>query len=366
MKIVFCLSFQFLWLITYVFSQSHCKERNDIVGEVRFDRSKDKALLLYMGAGHLEPYLSGSNQLRRCFASSLSLGDFNAAFFCAAHAVQFSIISAEKDLTSLLKEIDYYLLLLETYKSELAKKFILCYRETVATLIDKGETTGIDAKISYADVCDLGPRNKLQELFHFHSVFRYYWLGYTERCHHYIQESLAIAKKDSFFIVIIKFYQGKETQKLCSFERLFHQELSNTLPFIAAGLTLLDMIKKKKNYSKTVEIDKIIASIKVAASHAETNFRNRLELLEAERYGLAANHESIVALHAYNKSIISSQKAGFLHEQGLACEKAGLYCKRMKDNENSLAYFNQALDCYEKWGSSVKVEFIRKELGKLA
>ena len=104
--------------------------------------------------------------------------------------------------------------------------------------------------------------------------------------------------------------------------------------------------------------------MKVAASHAETNFRNKLELLEAEKYGISGHHESNVALLAYNKSIISAQKAGFLHEQGLACEKAGLYCKRMKDNENALAYFNQALDCYEKWGSSVKVEFIRKELGQ--
>ena len=136
--------------------------------------------------------------------------------------------------------------------------------------------------------------------------------------------------------------------------------------FITAGLNSLDSIKKKANYSKSVEVDEIIATMKVAASHAETNFTNKLELLEAERYGLAAGHESIVALHAYNKAIISAQKAGFLHEQGLACEKAGSYCKRMKDNENALAYFNQALECYEKWGSSVKVEFIRKELGKLA
>ena len=155
--------------------------------------------------------------------------------------------------------------------------------------------------------------------------------------------------------------------KLCSFGLLFHQELSNALPFITAGLNLLDAIKKKKNYSKSVEVDEIIASMKIAASHAETNFRNKLELLEAEKFGITALHlhKSDVVFQAYDKSILSAQKAGFLHEQGLACEKAGLYCKRMKDKENALAYFNQALDCYEKWGSSVKVEFIRKELGKL-
>ena len=150
--------------------------KNALVLSEKFGSSDEKTQLCVsysMGAGHLEPFYLNASQLRKGFSAGLSSGGANTAFFCAAQAILFSIISAEKDLTSLLKEIDYYLLLLETYKNELGKKFILCYRETVATLIDKGETTGIDAKISYADVCDLGPRNKLQELFHFHSVFRY-------------------------------------------------------------------------------------------------------------------------------------------------------------------------------------------------
>ena len=105
--------------------------------------------------------------------------------------------------------------------------------------------------------------------------------------------------------------------------------------------------------------------MKFVASHAETNFRNKLELLEAEQYGLTARQESVVAFHAYNMAIVSAQKAGFLHEQGLACERAGFYCKRMKYDEKALSYFNQALECYQKWGSSVKVEYVRKELDKL-
>ena len=141
---------------------------------------------------------------------------------------------------------------------------------------------------------------------------------------------------------------------------------SNALPFITAGLYLLDVIKKKMSYSKSVEVDEIIASMKVAASHAETNFRNKLELLEAEKYVITPRRNNVVALQAYDTAIASAQKAGFLHEQGLACEKAGLYCKSTKDNDKALTYFNQALECYEKWGSSVKVEFIRKELSQLS
>ena len=126
------------------------------------------------------------------------------------------------------------------------------------------------------------------------------------------------------------------------------------------------MRKKKANLPQTRVVEGIIASMKVAASHAEANFKNKLELLEAERYGLTAYHDSALALHAYDAAIASAQKAGFIHEQGLACEKAGFYSKRTKDNDKALSYFNQALECYTKWGSSVKVEFIRKELCKVS
>jgi len=128
---------------------------------------------------------------------------------------------------------------------------------------------------------------------------------------------------------------------------------------------LLDMIKKKANFSKTVEVDEIIVSMKVAASHAESNFRNKLELLEAEQYGITSLQNSVTALYAYDMAIASARKSKFIHEEGLACEKAAFYCKRMKDNEKALVYFNRARECYEKWGSTVRVEFIQKELCKL-
>ena len=132
----------------------------------------------------------------------------------------------------------------------------------------------------------------------------------------------------------------------------------------SVGLNLLDMIRKKPSFPKTKEIHEIIASIRVAASHAESNCRNKLELLEAEQYGIAAPNNSVAVLFGYNSAIASARKARFHHEEGLACEKAGFYCKRTKDNEKAFMYFNQARECYEKWGSTVKVEFIQKELSK--
>ena len=205
-------------------SCSHIAKSAWVLSE-KFGSSDEKTQLCtnyYMGAGHLEPYQLNASQLRKGFASGLSSGGANTAFFCAAHGIHFSIISADRDLTSLLKEIDYYLLLLGTYKNELAKKFILCYRETVSTLIDKGDKTGIEAKLSQSDVetCDLAQGNKLQEAFYFQRMFRNYWRGYTERFHYYTQKYLSISNGRFFYNYNIKFYQGEEIH---SFERLFHK-----------------------------------------------------------------------------------------------------------------------------------------------
>ena len=191
--------------------------KSALVLSEKFGSSDDKPQLCVnysMGAGHLEPYHLNASQLRKGFSAGLSSGAANTALFCAAQAILSSIISAEKDLTSLLKEIDYYLLLLETYKNELAKKIALCYRETVATLIDKGETTGIEAKLSLRDVeaCDIGQGNQLQEVFYNHQMFRNYWLGYTERCHYYGQKCATIFKEIRAFA--FHFYYGKKVQAL--------------------------------------------------------------------------------------------------------------------------------------------------------
>ena len=40
------------------------------------------------------------------------------------------------------------------------------------------------------------------------------------------------------------------------------------------------------NVVKSDQVDEIIESMKIAASHASPNFRNKLELLEAEQYGV--------------------------------------------------------------------------------
>jgi|SaaInl74LU_5_DNA_1037368.scaffolds.fasta_scaffold04516_2 hypothetical protein len=73
----------------------------------RFDLSDemvDVQLHFHRGAGQLDSYQLCATQLRKSFASGLSSGNANIAFFCAGQGVQFSMISAEKEWCDMEKE----------------------------------------------------------------------------------------------------------------------------------------------------------------------------------------------------------------------------------------------------------------------
>ena len=284
--------------------------------------------------GYLEWFHSGVRRLRGGFESSLSSGHANMGFLCAGLSTIFSIFSGEKNLILLLKEIDYYLHLLKTYKSEMTRKLLLISRETVSKLIDKGEATSIEGEDNSKPEAKTG---KHLDLMHVNATIQNYYLGYSERCRFFAYKSLAsFPKPGRLYRVVVLFYHG---------------------------LNLIDHLKKKSNPPRRREVNEIIASLKVTVTHADANFRNKLQLLEAEKYALDGRYTQ--ALNSYDVAIATARDRKFIHEQGLACEKAALYFKRIRDFTNAYRYFRQARECYEEWGSKIKVEEIAREMSSL-
>lgn len=297
------------------------------------DQLAEHQLFFNHTVGHLECFHKGIHRLRGAFESALSSGNANMGFLCALQSLGFSIISGERELTVLLKDIDYYLHLLRTYKSETTRRLLLDTRETVSLLIDKGEATSIEAK----ECSGAGDDTINLEVYYFYRAFQSFWLGFKERFHHFAQKCLIkFPPPGRLYGTQVRFYHG---------------------------LNLLEMLKKKSNAPRRKEVDEVIALMKRAVSQADSNFRNKLELLEAEKHGLDARHSLAVKL--YDAAIASAKKSKFIHEQGLSCEKAGFYYKKICDLRNALDYFQQAHACYEKWGSRVKVEAIQREIDGL-
>jgi len=137
-------------------------------------------------------------------------------------------------------------------------------------------------------------------MFFFHEAIRCFWLGYTDRFKRFASKCLDMfGHLPQFNTYQIKFYHGLYLVK----------------------------IQKKKKSKETLRL--AIAGVSEAASISEWNFLNKLELLEAELYSFEEKNE--LALASYDASIASARNSRFIHEQGLACEKAGFHCKKKKD-----------------------------------
>ena len=99
-----------------------------------------------------------------------------------------------------------------------------------------------------------------------------------------------------------------------------------------------------------------ITILKPAAELSPWNFRNKLHLLEAQMFSF--DEKNVEAKASYAAAIASSCASRFIHEQGLACELAGLHYKKIGESETALHLLQRAKECYQSWGSQMKVESI--------
>jgi predicted ATPase/class 3 adenylate cyclase len=87
--------------------------------------------------------------------------------------------------------------------------------------------------------------------------------------------------------------------------------------------------------------------------HAPANSRHKLSLLEAERAWVEAR--PLEALEHYEQAINAAREAGFLHEQALAMERAGLFHRSRGNERLALGYLRGARRAWSRWGARAKV-----------
>jgi hypothetical protein len=134
---------------------------------------------------------------------------------------------------------------------------------------------------------------------------------------------------------------------------------------IVSGVNELDILKKKMKVSRMEKVREMIEEMKVAAYHSEANHRHMLLLLEAEWNSIQKDCDVATVAPLYDAAIATARTSKYIHAQGLACEKAGFYHKGKNDAQSAVKYFKQARECYEKWGSNMKVVSIQRELDSL-
>lgn len=207
------------------------------------------------------------------------------------------------------------------------------YQQTIRVLIDKGASNqngdGVDELSQSESVCI----RRMSETMNFQKALQSFWLGYAERCHHYVLKLLQLSVLGRHHRLIVAFYHG------------------------ISSFTML----KRQRTSKLRQIPKdAIEALKVAAKDSKWNYGNKVHLLDAELSSYEGRNEDANSLYA--AAILSARASRFIHEQGLACELAGFHYKKIGDLQRAFGFFNQAKLCYAEWGSEMKVNFINRHL----
>ena len=141
--------------------------------------------------------------------------------------------------------------------------------------------------------------------------------------------------------------------------------LKDILSSFYFGLAAIHKVKRAKDNDLKRGAREVITMLKEMASYSQHNFQNKVHLLQAEY--LSLNKSDDKARLEYIAAIEASQKSGFIHEEGLACELAGGHCEKFNkdDTKDALKFYKQAKECYTKWGSVMKAELMDAHIARL-
>jgi len=123
--------------------------------------------------------------------------------------------------------------------------------------------------------------------------------------------------------------------------------IEHVLNSFLEGLTAFHLARSE-SCSRWMELgENSIHSFRSWAVHSAWNFDNKLFLLEAESYFCHGQYDK--AEEKYQSAIESSRLHRFVHEEGLACELFGSFCKTRGKSSKHIELMARARDCYKKW-----------------
>ncbi|MDB9349395.1 ATP-binding protein [Nodularia spumigena CS-588/05] len=138
--------------------------------------------------------------------------------------------------------------------------------------------------------------------------------------------------------------------------------------FVVPLFYLYDSLVQLAIYSTAQESEKQSILEKVAnnqqkmklwASHAPMNHLQKFYLVEAERYRVLG--EKLAAMEYYENAIAEAQKNGYLQEEALAYELAGMFYQALGRELIYQTYITKAYYTYIRWGAIAKVKHLESK-----
>lgn len=136
--------------------------------------------------------------------------------------------------------------------------------------------------------------------------------------------------------------------------------ISQVLQLFVEGMIAAALGRKNKDKGMLRKARRRLRELRKLKVYNPCNYSNKVSLIRAELEASAGRKHT--ALSLYDEAIELAEKEGFIHEQALACEKAGRILLEWDRKAEGLEYLAQARDLYEEWGATAKLSQLSRLL----
>ncbi len=128
-------------------------------------------------------------------------------------------------------------------------------------------------------------------------------------------------------------------------------------------LAVFDSLSSAGKKAGWKKIENAAVKLRLWAKHGQQNHGHKKDLVEAEMARVRGDFPE--AGEFYHRAASGAGKSGFLHEEALACELAGLFYAGRKMTDSAGLFMHRALNCYRRWGALAKVRQLEENYAEL-
>jgi PAS domain S-box-containing protein len=251
------------------------------------------------------------------------------------------------NLSSVKKEAANYIKLFAKYNDKLGAEYLKFCKDFCSNLIgistDNIVANDRDCK-DYDSKIDFYISSKSYDIVFFNTLFKY-----------------------AQFYFLKCFDRASKYSNLCEEYKSFGGSV-NLIPQhnFYQSLTILALVAKSKKVDRKQLLEKVSLNQKRMKEWADIfpkKYQNKHDLVAAEQARVLG--ESWQAQALYDRAIQGAKKAGFIHEEAIAYERAAEFYLDLGRAEIGQLYLRNAHHCYSRWGATAKVKALESEYPQL-
>mmetsp|Transcript_22604 Transcript_22604/g.49001 ORF Transcript_22604/g.49001 Transcript_22604/m.49001 type:complete len:889 (-) Transcript_22604:208-2874(-) len=289
-----------------------------------------------------EPFQAGQVKCLEGYDAGAMSGDTEFAVSCLFQYASCAFHSCGEDIAMLETSLRLYIRRAIQCKQEYSAKTLVVLHDLILRFMGSKE-------ISYSIFFDTNEEAFYQEGLEKSLMSLCRYILHKRKFLAFFNGDMDVSAES--FEIASRYYTGTNA-------RLSHFAISTVIDGLIAFFFARKHQGNENRWRKTGEA--VVNLTRQWATNSNWNFINKLYLLEAEHFFL--NNEDTKATEKYKQSIKAAHDHHFIHEEGLAFERAAWFHLHYGRHGEALVSFTESKKCYEKWGAHGLVNYIERTI----